>query len=147
MYKHGYQLLMSDTLDNKIHQYLLAREAAESAAKIVKELSDEIKTEMISKGLNRVEHNDKVMLLIQADHRVFDAYALKNLVSPSVFNRVTSVEVRSKMFDAAAAVGMIGPEVVNQVTTRIPYTQLRIGKQNGTCQAATRPSHPDAFGS
>jgi hypothetical protein len=124
---------MEDTLGNKVHQYLLAREAAESAAKVVKELEDDIKTAMINNKISRYEYEGKAILLIQAERRSFDANALKNLVSSSVFKTVTVTEIRTKMFDAAVAVGMISPEVSSQVTKRIPYTQLRIGNNpNGT---------------
>lgn len=124
---------MQDELDLKVHQYLLAREAAESAAKVAKELEDDIKTEMIDRKLSRLDHQGKIIMLICAERRAFDTEVLKNLVSSSVFRTVTCVEVRSKMFDAAVAVGMIPQEVVPQVTTRIPYTQLRLGKkEHGT---------------
>jgi monoamine oxidase len=128
---------MADTLGSKVHQYLLAREAAESAAKIAKELEEDIKNEMIARQLHRYEHEGASLILIQAERRTFDAHTLKDLVSSSVFKTVTAIEVRTKMFDAAAAVGMITEDVIQQVTTKIPYTQIRIGKHehHGTNKA------------
>ena len=133
---------MDETLGSKVHQYLLAKEAAELAAKIAKELEDDIKVVMISSGISRYEHEGKSILLIQAERRSFDADALENLVSSSIFKKVTVTEVRTKMFDAAVAVGMISQDISSQVTAKIPYTQLRIGKsQNGTEQAFVRSPH------
>jgi hypothetical protein len=134
----GNHYVMQDALAIKVHQYLLAREAAESAAEIVKELESDIKTEMLGENLKRIDHEGSTLLLIQAERRTFDAPTLKDLVSSSVFQTITVVEVRAKMFDAAVAVGMISPEVIEQVITRIPYTQLRVGKnQHGTRKTAS----------
>lgn len=124
---------MDNTLGSKVHQYLLAREAAESATKMAKELEDDLKEAMINGGVVRYEYMNKLVILIQAERRSFDAKTLKNLVSSAVFKTVTTVQVQAKVFDAAVAVGMISQEVSNQITTKTPYTQIRIGKkQNGT---------------
>lgn len=125
--------MTDESFNNMIHRYLLAKETAEYASKLVKEMEKQIKETMIQMRTSRYEYEEIVILLIHAERRSFDTEALKNLVSSSVFKTVTTAEIQTKMFDAAVAVGMISADVSAQIISKIPYTQLRIGKkQNGT---------------
>ena len=116
----------SDSIHKTIRQYLATRAAANSAAEAADVLETVIKAEMIVRGLQTVECDDKTVTLVHAHRRSFDASLLKTLVKPAVFNAVTKAEVKSSLIDAAVKVGTINKDIVDQVTSTTPYTQIRI---------------------
>lgn len=50
------------------------------------------------------------------DRRSFDAIALKDLVSPALFKKITEVSVKASAVDSAIELGSIDPEIVQSVT-------------------------------
>jgi hypothetical protein len=117
---------MTNSLDQIAQQYLTAKATAAAANDFVKQQEDRLKAEMISRGLQIIECENRAVVLIRAERRLFDASVLKNLVSTSIYESVTVAEVRNPLIDAALMVGIIDHETVDQVLTKIPYTQLKV---------------------
>lgn len=115
-----------NTIEQTIRQYLATRAAAKSAAEAADVLETIIKSEMIIQGLSTVECDGKVVTLVHASRRSFDAALLKNLVKPTVYNALTVQEVKSNLVDAAITSGKIDKQIIDQITTTTPYTQIRI---------------------
>ena len=113
------------TLEQTARQYLATKASIASAQEALEFLETSLKAEMLGRELNHIECDGRRITLVQADRRSFDASALKNLVKPSVFNKVTQAEVKSKLIDAALALGNIEQSVVDQITTTTHYTQIR----------------------
>ena len=117
---------MAVTLDQITRQYLATKSAVESATEALKALETQLKGEMVAQSLHKWECDGKVITLIHAERRSFDAAALKALVSAPLFRKLTTTEVRTTLIDAAVSLGELAPEVIEQVTTTTPYTQIKI---------------------
>lgn len=80
----------------------------------IKELEKMLKPE--------IEEGDAVVIgglavkHIGQDRRSFDAIALKDLVSPALFKKITEVSVKATAVDSAIELGSVDPEVINSVT-------------------------------
>jgi hypothetical protein len=90
------------------------------------ELDSKLKEFMFSTGLKTVEVDKSVIELQVNARRSFDAIALKDMVSASVFNKITKPTVDTTLIDAAVKLGTIKPDVVEQVTKKTEYKQLRV---------------------
>lgn len=66
------------------------------------------------------------LTLVESKRRSFDVEALRELVSASVFKKVTEPTVKTTLFDAAVKLGNIDTEIIEQVVSVTPYTQLRV---------------------
>jgi len=117
---------MKTTLEEKAREYLEIKGTIESLTEELKHLDGDIKDAMISQGMKSLKVDNKVISLIEAANRSFDANKLKDLVPPAVFKSVTETAVKTRLFDAALALGKIKNEVVEQVVTKTPYSQLRV---------------------
>ena len=117
---------METTLTYSVRQYLAIKKSIDSAQESLKSLEDSIKNEMVRLDLPKVEVDGKVVSLVQAERRSFDADALKELVSSAVFKQVTEPSVKTSLFDAAVSLGKINNEIADKVTNKTPYSQLRV---------------------
>jgi hypothetical protein len=117
---------METTLTDSVRQYLAIKKSIDSAQESLKSLEDSIKNEMVRLDLPKVEVDGKVVSLVQAERRSFDADALKELVSSAVFKQVTEPSVKTSLFDAAVSLGKINNEIADKVTNKTPYSQLRV---------------------
>lgn len=117
---------MKTTLEEKARKYLEIKSLVESLTEELKQLDSDIKDEMDDQGIKSFKVDNKILSLIKAANRSFDASKLKDLVPPAVFKSVTETAVKTRLFDAALSLGKIKDEVVEQVVTKTPYSQLRI---------------------
>lgn len=107
---------------------LLVQTKAELDAitKKYEELEARVKETMENSGVSKVVVDNHVINLVESKRRSFDVDLLKELVSVSVFNKVTTPTVKTSLFDAAVAMGSIKPEQVEKVVSVTPYKQLRV---------------------
>ena len=77
-------------------------------------------------GSDSIEVDGKTIKVVHNHRRVFDVTALKNLVTPALFRKVTEPTVKTKLWDSALALGKIDNEVVEQVVSITQYDQLRV---------------------
>ena len=117
---------METTLENTVRNYLSEKSSIEAAQETLKSLEESIKSEMVETNQSKVEVDGKIVSLVVAERRSFNADALKDLVSSAVFKQVTEPAVKTSLFDSAVTLGKIKPEVVEQVTNKTPYSQLRV---------------------
>ena len=117
---------METTLENTVRNYLSVKSSIEAAQETLKSLEESIKSEMVETNQSKVEVDGKILSLVVAERRSFNADALKDLVSSAVFKQVTEPAVKTSLFDSAVTLGKIKPEVVEQVTNKTPYSQLRV---------------------
>jgi hypothetical protein len=117
---------METTLENTVRNYLSVKSSIEAAQETLKSLEESIKSEMVETNQSKVEVDGKIVSLVVAERRSFNADALKDLVSSAVFKQVTEPAVKTSLFDSAVTLGKIKPEVVEQVTNKTPYSQLRV---------------------
>lgn len=85
-----------------------------------------LKDMMYESGVTTVTLDEVTIELSTPARRSFDAQVLKDLVSASVFNKVTKPTVDTQLMDAAIKMGTIKPEVVDQVTKKTEYKQIRV---------------------
>lgn len=114
------------SISKTARQYLKTREAMESASIALAELEQALKDELTVAGLDSVEVDGKTIKVVHNHRRTFDVSALKNLVTPALFRKVTEPAVKTKLWDSALALGKIDSEVVEQVVTITEYDQLRV---------------------
>lgn len=117
---------METTINKTAHQYLKTREAVESATIALAELEEQLREYFTQTGHDSIEIEGKTIKIVRNHRRVFDVTALKNLVSPALFRKVTEPTVKTKLWDSALALGKIDNEVVNQVVSITEYDQLRV---------------------
>lgn len=117
---------METTLEEKARRYLEIKSILESLGEELKHLDSDIKGVMVTQGMKSFKVDNKVLTLVEAATRSFDADKLKDLVPTAVFKSVTETAVKTRLFDAALALGKIKDEVVEQVVTKTPYSQLRV---------------------
>lgn len=118
--------IMETTLETTVRNYLSIKASIEASQEMLKSLEESIKSEMVETSLDKIEVDGKIVSLIVAERRSFNADALKDLVSSAVFKQVTEPAVKTNLFDSAVTLGKIKPEVVEQVTSKTPYSQLRV---------------------
>lgn len=114
------------TLTELTREYLAIKKAIEEDKKYLEELESVIKDSMVAGGISKLEVDGKVVSLVQAERRSFDAGVLKSLVPAAIFKQVTEPAVKTNLFDAAVSLGKIKTDVVDQVTNKTPYSQLRV---------------------
>ena len=122
----GTIVIMETTLTEITKEYLALKKTIEEAQEKLKTLEDTIKDGMLSQGMSKLEVDGKVVSLVQAERRSFNADTLKDLVSAAVFKQVTEPTVKTSLFDAAVSLGKIESHVVERVTSKTPYSQLRV---------------------
>jgi len=122
----GTIVTMETTLTETTKEYLALKKTIEEAQEKLKTLEDTIKDGMLSQGMSKLEVDGKVVSLVQAERRSFNADTLKDLVSAAVFKQVTEPTVKTSLFDAAVSLGKIESQVVERVTSKTPYSQLRV---------------------
>jgi predicted nucleic acid-binding Zn-ribbon protein len=122
----GTIVIMETTLTETTKEYLALKKTIEEAQEKLKTLEDTIKDGMLSQGMSKLEVDGKVVSLVQAERRSFNADTLKDLVSAAVFKQVTEPTVKTSLFDAAVSLGKIESHVVERVTSKTPYSQLRV---------------------
>lgn len=122
----GTIVTMETTLTETTKEYLALKKTIEEAQEKLKTLEDTIKDGMLSQGMSKLEVDGKVVSLVQAERRSFNADTLKDLVSAAVFKQVTEPTVKTSLFDAAVSLGKIDSHVVERVTSKTPYSQLRV---------------------
>lgn len=110
---------------NKIKTFLSIRQDYQEAKTAYEEAEAEIKDLLASIG-GKVEIDGVVLTLVEAQRRSFDVTTLKDLVSTSVFRKITEPSVKTTLFDAAVKLGQIDDEVIDQVVSVTPYTQLKV---------------------
>ena len=108
------------------YRYLKTREAIESANLALAELEAELCEYFTQSGTDSIEVEDKTIKIVHNHRRVFDVTALKSLVTPALFRKVTEPTVKTKLWDSALALGKIDNNVVNQVVSITQYDQLRV---------------------
>lgn len=108
------------------HQYIKTREAIESATIALAELEEQLREYFTTTGNETIDVDGKTIKIVHNHRRVFDVSALKNLVSPTLFRKVTEPTVKTKLWDSALALGKIDNSVVEQVVSITQYDQLRV---------------------
>lgn len=93
----------------------------------------EARLKTIEKALKEaIDEGDEVVVdgfaikHIAQDRRSFDAIALKDLISPSLFKKITEVSVKATAVDSAVELGAIDPEVVESVTELKHSSYLKV---------------------
>lgn len=117
---------METTIEDRLRSYLRIKATIESATEELKMLEELIKQEMIDRDIDKVKVDNKVVSLVSSERRSFDTSALRDLVPPAVFKKITEPAVRTPLFDAAVKLGTINKSVEDQVVSKTPYSQLRI---------------------
>jgi hypothetical protein len=84
----------------------------------------------LSHGIVTATANGKRVTLVTAERRNFDAIALAQLVSASVFAQVTKTTVDVKLFDLAREADAISEVTEVAVTRNTPYTAIKITNAN-----------------
>lgn len=114
------------SISKTAHQYLKTREAVESATIALAELEEQLREYFTQTGHESIEIEGKTIKIVHNHRRVFDVTALKNLISPALFRKVTEPTIKTKLWDSALALGKIDSEVVNKVVSITQYDQLRV---------------------
>lgn len=114
------------TLCQLTRQYLATKSAIKNATEALDSIQKSLEEKMTEASVDSFECDGRNVVLVRAERRSFNATALKNLVSQSIFKSLTEVEVRAKLVDNAVQAGKVSNEVIDQITTTTPYTQLRI---------------------
>lgn len=107
-------------------QYIKTKEAVESASIALAELEESIKSYFHETGHESIEVDGKTIKIVHNHRRAFDIEALRNLVTPALFRKVTEPSVKTKLWDSALALGKIDNEVVEKVVSITQYDQLRV---------------------
>ena len=93
----------------------------------------EVRLKEIEKSLkNAIDEGDEVVVdgyalkHIAQDRRSFDAIALKDLISPSLFKKITEVSVKATAVDSAVELGALDSEVVDAITELKHSSYLKV---------------------
>lgn len=116
---------MKNSQMNKISEFLKLRLQYQEIKEAYEEAEAAIK-ELLADVGGKVEVDGHSLTLVESERRSFDAEALKELVSASVFRKVTEPTVKPKLIDAAISIGAISHDVLDKVMSVTPYTQLRV---------------------
>lgn len=117
---------METTISKTAHQYIKTREAIESATLALTELEEQLKEYFSETGIESVEVDGQTVSVVHNKRRSFDITALRNLVSPALFRKVTEPSVKTKLWDSAVALGHIDNKVIKKVESVTFYDQLRV---------------------
>ena len=117
---------MSASTTRIARTYLAIREQQKAITKQLEEIEASLKELLQSTDGQAIIIDGHTISLVEAERRSFDALALKELVSASVFRKVTEPTVKTKLLDSAVALGTIGDDVLDQITSVTPYTQVRV---------------------
>lgn len=109
-------------LDN----YLAVREEFQALKQAFEEVEAQLKELLSNVDGGSLTWAGHKFTLVEAERRSFNTEALKNLVSASIFRKVTEPTVKTNLFDAAVQLGSIDEEVIEQVVSVTSYTQLRV---------------------
>lgn len=113
-------------IEDFIRRFLDIREEYQQAKAAYEEVEEAIKNLLVREGCKSISVDGQTVTLVEAERRSFDAEALKELVSASVFRAVTEPTVKTKLLDSALALGKVGEDVIDKITTVTPYTQVRV---------------------
>lgn len=100
-------------------EFLRIKAEYEKAEASIKELLEDENEHCLNVG-------GHTLTLVEGNRRSFDVDTLKELVSASVFRKVTEPTVKTSLFDAAIKLGDIDDEIIEQVVSVTTYTQLRV---------------------
>jgi len=115
-----------EVIKEAAQNWLKLKDELESAERHFKVLDEILKDMMHESGITTVTLDEVTIELSTPARRSFDAQMLKDLVSASVFNKVTKPTVDTQLMDAAIKMGAIKPEVVDKVTKKTEYKQIRV---------------------
>jgi hypothetical protein len=117
---------MSSTISQTVRQYVATKAALDAAALALADLEMQLKEELHNIEGETIEVDGSTIKLMRASRRIFDAAALKKLVSPTVFRKVTEAKVVANKFDAALKMELISRDVADSVIDTTEYTYLRM---------------------
>lgn len=112
--------------ENILDHYLSVREELQAIKHTFEEVEAQLKDMLSDIEGNSITWAGHTFTLVNATRRTFDTEALKNLVSVSIFKKVTQQVVNTPLIDAAVKLGEISQDTVDAVTYHSPYTQLRV---------------------
>lgn len=115
--------------------YLEAREALEVAEKAKAQAEALLKEALAKAGTSFSIVEGVKVSIVQGERPNYDAEALRDLVSPNLFRKVTKATVDTKKFRSAVELGSITPEVAEAVTKVTPYEQVRVTEVAGEAKA------------
>jgi PP-loop superfamily ATP-utilizing enzyme len=110
--------------------YLVAREALEVAEKAKAEAEAILKEALARAGVDFAIADGMKVTVVQGERPAYDAEALRDLVSPAVFKKVTKSAIDGKKFKSAIEVGVIKSDVADAVTKVTAYEQVRVTDLN-----------------
>ena len=110
--------------------YLVAREALEIAEKAKAEAEAILKEALARAGVDFAIADGMKVTVVQGERPAYDAEALRDLVSPTVFKKVTKSAIDGKKFKSAIEVGVIKSDVADAVTKVTAYEQVRVTDLN-----------------
>ena len=105
---------MNKTEKNLVAEYIKLHNECKKAEIRLKEIEKSLK-QAINEG-DEVVVDGYALKHIAQDRRSFDAIALKDLVSPSLFKKITEVSVKATAVDSAIELGAVDAEVIESVT-------------------------------
>ena len=112
--------------EQAIRDLIKARQKLDEYKAKYEELEERVKGYLNGATVKTVNIDGHTVSLVESNRRSFDVQALKDLVSASVFRKVTEPAVKTSLFDAAVKLGNIDEEIIEQVVSVTPYTQLRV---------------------
>lgn len=107
-------------------QYLKTRETVESASIALAELDSQLKEYFQQTGNESIEVDGRKISIVHNKRRSFDITALRNLVSPAMFRKITEPSVKTKLWDSAVALGELDSKVIKKVEATTFYDQLKV---------------------
>ena len=118
------------TNEQIVEAYLNAEQALKQAEKAKENAKKMLEQAYAEHGIVTATANGKRVTLVTAERRNFDAQALAQLVSASVFAQVTKTTVDVKLFDLAREADAISEVTEVAVTRNTPYTAIKITNAN-----------------
>jgi len=115
--------------------YLEARKALEVAEKAKAQAEAILKETLAKAGTSFSIVEGVKVSIVDGERPNYDAEALRDLVSPNLFRKVTKATVDTKKFRSAVELGSIAPDVAQAVTYVTPYQQVRVTEVAGEAQA------------
>lgn len=106
--------------------YLEARKALEVAEKAKAQAEAILKQVLATNGVDFSVVDGTKVAVVKGERPNYDAEALRDLVSPSVFRMVTKATVDAKKFRSAIELGKVKSDVAEAVTSVTHYEQVRV---------------------
>lgn len=106
--------------------YLEARKALEVAEKAKAQAEAILKQVLATNGVDFSVVDGTKVAVVKGERPNYDAEALRDLVSPSVFRMVTKATVDAKKFRSAIELGKVKSDVAEAVTSVTHYEQIRV---------------------